>query len=191
MSAALGMEFSPVAEAYLNEEERSLQKRELLNGSIISMAGGTPLHSLVAMNFSAAIHRALSGRPCRVFNSDLRVRKATSDTFLYPDVTIICGKPVTDSRDNVLNPTVIIEVTSPSTENYDRNEKREHYFQITSLQEYIIVAPNRPYIEQYIRQNEFQWLLQIYASPDASVVLPSIDINIGIAEIYENADFAA
>ena len=129
---------------YVELEEVSRVKHEFLEGWVWAMAGGSPEHAAVAANVSTLLSNQLRGRPCRVFNSDLRVRVVASGLGTYPDVTVICDKLELDPEDHkghtVLNPFLIVEVLSPSTEQYDRGEKFEHYKNIPSLREVVFVA---------------------------------------------------
>jgi Uma2 family endonuclease len=126
---------------YLQVEQGSTIKHEFLDGEIFAMAGGTPEHAAVAANVIAALHRQLADTGCRVYSSDLRVRVSATGLTTYPDVTIVCGDRETDPRDanTVVNPTLIVEILSPSTAAYDRGEKLAHYQQIPSLREVVLV----------------------------------------------------
>lgn len=130
------------AEQYLSLEALGLEKHEFLNGMILAMAGSSGLHSYVCQSVGVALGTRLAGRPCGVAQSDRRIHVAKTGLFTYPDVSVTCGKPVeTKGRwPSLLNPTVIVEVLSKSTEKYDRGEKLEHYMTIPSLQAVILVS---------------------------------------------------
>src|SRR5207237_9462577 len=130
-------------------------------------------HSVIAVNAIVALHSRLEGGPCMVFNSDLRVKVEATGLITYPDVTIVCGEQrlIGEPEYALANPTVLVEVLSDSTEAYDRGTKFEHYGQIASLREYLLVSQRKPRIEQYIRQEHGQWLLREAAGLNASLEL--------------------
>src|SRR5215203_5528676 len=127
---------------YLRAEETAVEKHEFHDGEILAMSGGSPAHSLIATNAGREIGNRLKGKPCRVYNSDLRVAVAASARFVYPDLTIVCGglefHPDDAKRHTVTNPRVLIEVLSPTTEAYDRGDKFAQYREIPSFQEYVL-----------------------------------------------------
>ena len=141
-------------EEYLVYERDSITRHEYYNGRIYAMTGGTESHNLIAANTLATLHSQLRQRPCRVYQSDMRVRIDETGLNTYPDVLVICGQPqFTDTtRDTVTNPIVIIEVLSPSTERYDRGMKFQHYRTIETLQDYLLLAQDKQYIEHYSRR---------------------------------------
>ena len=151
------------------------------------MAGGTPEHAALAVAVSAALFDQLSGGDCRVFSSDLRVRVRATGLATYPDVTVVCGALETDPENasTVTNPTVILEVLSPSTESYDRGEKLEHYRQIDSLREYVLVAHDRRRIEVWRRSAEGQWTRLV--SEGGTVELASIGCRLEVEGLYRRA----
>src|SRR5262249_49348713 len=151
-------------------------KSEFFDGEIFAMAGGTLRHSLIATNLAAEFRNRLKGGPCVPFNSDLRIKIATTGLFTYPDLSVICGPPefVPGTDDTVLNPTVLVEVLSDSTEAYDRGKKFEHYRQIEALREYLLVSQKEPRIEQFIRQPDRRWLLHEAAGLEATLEVPSL-----------------
>lgn len=140
---------------YLAFEEASETKHEYLDGEVFAMAGGTITHSALAMAVGTALSNALRDRRCRVLSSDARVRSKKTRLATYPDVTVVCQSIEVDDDDahGVLNPTLIVEVLSESTEGYDRGAKAAHYRRIPSLREYVLVSQREPLIEVY-RRNE-------------------------------------
>jgi Uma2 family endonuclease len=185
-------------EEFFELEARSLVKHQYFNGEIFllhppdeqGMAGATASHNSIVSNFVAASHNALKGRGCRVFPSDMLV-KCPSDLRTYPDVTIVCDTPqYEDERElTLLNPQVIVEVLSPSTEKYDRDEKFLHYQSIPSLQDYVLIATDRPLVQHFRRHNgERQWLLTSVTGRDARLELPSLGIQLCLADIFENVE---
>jgi Uma2 family endonuclease len=175
-------------EDYLRLEDESAVKHEFLDGVVWAMAGGTPEHAAIAANIIAALGARLRGRPCRVYSSDLRVRVRATGLCTYPDVTVVCGKQETDADDKknstVINPRVLVEVLSPTTEAYDRGEKLEHYKQITSLEEIVLVAHEEPRLEIWRREGG-HWILEV-ARTSGSVVLRTIDCELPLEEVYRN-----
>src|SRR5262245_21149003 len=127
---------------YLLMERKADYKSEYANGQIIAMAGASVEHNTITANFVRAIGNSFMGRPCRVFSSDMRVKVSATGLYAYPDVAALCGDLQfdDDQRDTLVNPTVLIEVLSPSTEGYDRGDKSAHYRRLESLQEYVLVA---------------------------------------------------
>jgi Uma2 family endonuclease len=177
---------------YLEIERRAEFKSEFLDGEMFAMSGGTSSHSLIACNLIREMGTRLKGCPCVVYNSDMRVKVQAAGLYTYPDVSVVCGqKQVEDEHDDILlNPTVIVEVFSDSTEAYDRGKKFELYRQIPSLREYLLVNQQKPRIEQFIRQSGEEWLLRAAAGLEGKLSLPSVGITIEMAEVYYNIQFA-
>jgi Uma2 family endonuclease len=175
-------------EDYLLLEETSRAKHEFLNGHVWAMAGGTPEHGAVAANLIVLLGSQLRDRPCRVFTSDVRIRVKATGLGTYPDVSVVCGQLQTDPDDRkgntVINPLVIVEVLSPSNEDYDRGEKLAHYKQIDSLREIVLVAHEEPRIEIWRREGE-RWLLHV-ARGDDLPRLESLGCDLSLAEVYRN-----
>jgi Uma2 family endonuclease len=144
------------------------------------------------MNIAAELRAQLRSRPCEVYPADMRVKVAPTGLYTYPDVTVVCGDPSfeDEQHDTLLNPTLLIEVLSKSTENYDRGKKLEHYRQLASLMEYVLVAQDKPHVEHYVRQENEGWLLTEVKGLDAKLVLPAIDCQLQLAEVYHKVDFA-
>ena len=178
--------------AYLEHESSSNVKHEFLDGEIYAMAGGTVEHAVIAMNIGAALSLLLRGRTCVVANSDLKVRVLATGLATYPDVTVICGPIERDplSRDVVLNPTLVVEVTSDSTEDWDRGEKLDQYKQIPSLRECVLVSHRERRIEVVSRAGagEASWKTNAAAGPGATIELPSVDCVLAIDDVYRNVD---
>lgn len=170
---------------YLAFEEASKQRHEYLRGQVYAMAGGTPEHGALAAAVTIALGSALQGRPCRVFNSDVRVRVEVTDLFTYPDVFVVCGKLERSTRDadSVTNPVVVVEVLSPSTESYDRGAKAQHYLRIPALREYVLVNHAMPRVEVF-RKNEAQRFEWFTFEEHEAVELDSLGVRIPVAEIY-------
>jgi Uma2 family endonuclease len=180
--------FTP--EQYLALERKANFKSEYYNGFIWAMAGASDEHNTIALNFAGEIRSQLKGRPCRAYMSDMRLRVTPSGLYTYPDVMAVCGerKFLDDKTDTLLNPTMIAEVLSPTTEAYDRGEKFAKYRQLPSLQEYVLIAQDKVLVERYTRQGD-QWLLKDFRSLDESLRLDSIDCEIALREIYAKVKF--
>ena len=172
--------------------ERSLEsKNEFFDGEVFAMSGGTPLHSQIAANLIQVIGRRLSGGRCVVYTSDLRLKIQATGLFTYPDLSVVFG-PIqfaAGTDDTVVNPTVIVEVLSDSTEAYERGAKFENYRRMPSLREYLLVGQKGPRIEQFVRQENEQWLLREAAGLDATLALPSLEIKISLAEVFAGVEF--
>ncbi len=177
-------------EQYLELERKALYKSEYINGQIFAMSGASRAHNLVAGNVHREISTQLRGRPCESYVSDMRVRVEETDLITYPDVVVVCGeiRLADDYKDTVLNPTVLIEVLSPSTEAYDRGEKFAHYRRLASLQEYILIAQDKVYLEHFKRQGE-QWVLTEISRLEDVLHLPSIECQLALSDIYEKVTF--
>jgi Uma2 family endonuclease len=174
---------------YLSLEDIAAVRHEFLEGEVWAMAGGTPEHAAVCVNISTLLSNATRGRPCRVFSSDLRVRVLQTGLGTYPDVTVVCGALEVDAEDSkgrtVSNPRILVEVLSPSTEDYDRGEKLGHYKRIVSLEEVLLVAHDRREIEVVRREADGSWSRHI-AGAGESVRLAAFGIDISVDEVYRD-----
>lgn len=171
---------------YLTFERTAPTKHEYVAGMVVAMAGGTPEHARLASSLGRLLGNAIEGRPCAVFSSDLRVRIAETNRSTYPDLTVVCGRRETadDDGDAIVNPTILVEVLSDSTEADDRGEKFAHYRRLGSLQEYVLVAQKARRVEVYRREGE-RWVLTEHG-PGAIVELPSIAAHIPVDDIYRD-----
>lgn len=187
------MASSPVSklteEQYLAIERAAEFKSEFLDGVMYAMSGGSPRHADLHGNVYAELRAMLRGSNCKAFNSDLRVR-VSPRMYAYPDVSVVCGKPLLadDQKDVLLNPVVIFEVLSPSTELYDRGPKLQLYRTIPSLREYILVDQNKIRVEQYIRQDARTWTLLDHEGLDAELKMDSIGASLPLRLIYDGVD---
>lgn len=177
------------ADEYLERERRSETKHELVHGVAVAMAGGTPKHNAIAGNVIIALGQRLRGR-CLVFPSDQRVHVEATGLFTYPDVTVVCGAPRfhPNGRDTLINPRVLVEVLSSSTEAYDRGAKFAHYQSIASLEEYVLVTQTSKRVEHYQRLETGQWLLSVSEGDDAVLVLNGLGCEVPLAEIYAGTE---
>lgn len=171
---------------YLLVEEMSQVKHEYLDGEIYAMAGGTVLHAALTGSVSAMLHRQLSGR-CRVLSSDLRIRVTATGLASYPDVTVICGRTETDpeSKDTVVNPTVVVEVLSPSTIAYDLGKKFDHYAQIPSLRAVVYLWQDYPRIEVRERAGD-AWRTSV-AEQGGTALVSALDCQLEVDPLYTDA----
>jgi Uma2 family endonuclease len=176
---------------YLAIERAAETKSEFFDGEMFAMAGGTRRHSKICTNIAAEFTNKLRDHRCQPFNTDLRVKIEASGLYTYPDLSVVCGEDhhVDKEMDTLTNPTVIVEVLSDSTEGYDRGKKFEHYRQISSLQEYILVSQSGPRLEQFLRQANNEWLLREAFGLNATLTLPSLEITISLAEVFRNVKF--
>jgi len=172
---------------YLQVEQDSAVKHEFVDGRILAMSGGTPAHAGITSNVARLLGNALEGRPCRVFSPDLRVRVAATGIGTYADVTVICGKVELDAADpkqhTALNPRVLVEVLSPSAEDYDRGDKLGHYKRIESLAEVVFVAHDRREVEVVRREPDGSWSRHIARDGD-DVQLASLGCALSVSAIY-------
>lgn len=172
---------------YVAAEAQSEVRHEFLDGCVYAMAGGTPEHAALAAALTRELGTALRAKPCRVFSSDLRVRVRATGLTTYPDLSVVCGKLETAADDPhaLLNPIVLVEVLSESTEAYDRGTKAAHYRRIASLQEYVLVAQSEPLIEVH-RRNERGHFELIEARAGEHAELASLGVTISVDAVYEN-----
>lgn len=194
-------ELQSTVAAYLAAERETEERNEYLDGFIYRMAGESPEHGAICTNLTASLHTQLLGTPCQVFSKDTKVRSgplperfnSTKGLFSYPDVVVVCGKLqlLDEHRDVLLNPTIIIEVTSPTTEQFDRTEKWMRYQRwLPTLSDYILVAQTRPVIEHYQRAEENRWTYTA-VSESGSLLIPSIECRLVLAEVYDRVEFPA
>ena len=174
-------------EQYIELEKTSEFKSEYLSGQIFAMAGGSPEHSAIGNNIGREMGNLLKREPCQVFNSDLRVTIMQSGLMTHPDVSVVCGEQHRHPLDknSIINPTVLFEVLSPTTEAYDRGEKWAHYRRLDSLQEYILVSQNKARVEQYVRQDDSSWKFRAVEGLAASLFLPSLGCSLPLSEVYD------
>lgn len=185
MSAAPKLKYL-TPEEYLAIERQAEFKSEYIDGVMYAMAGGSPEHSLVSANVTGELHFQLKKSACRVFNSDQRVRVPGKRKYLYPDVTVVCDQPqfADDEKDVLLNPLLIVEVLSDSTEKYDRRRKFFYYQEIESFREYLLVAQDAPIILHYVKQPDSSWLCTRIEGLDQTLTLSTINCQLALKDIY-------
>ncbi len=179
-------------EEYLIMERVSPVKHEYFNGEIYQMAGASEEHANISSNINISLGTQLKKRPCKSYQSDLRVYIPATGLYTYPDVIVVCGKPqlLEDAfLDTLLNPDLIVEVLSPSTADYDKGAKFEYYRTIESLKEYVLVWQDKKRVARYTKQTDGSWTLNDFIGEDAEIVLSSIDCNLTMDDIYEKVEF--
>jgi Uma2 family endonuclease len=178
-------------EEYLKMEEVSETRNELIDGIVVAMSGSRYAHVAIVDNLTLEINARLRGKPCRMRSSDLKVKVELTGSYFYPDLVGLCGKPIFEnpSEVTVLNPTLLIEVLSPSTERLDRGKKFLHYQQIPTLREYVLVSQVEPVVEVYARGENSEWTYRSFTGIDAVAHFASIDCAVPLAEIYREVEF--
>ncbi len=172
------------AEEYLAIEEQADYKSEYCNGEMFAMAEATVNHNLLAFQLAGLLGQQLRGKPCRGMSSDMRVHVPATNLYAYPDMTIVCG-PLRTEKNSLLNPTVIVEVLSPTTEGYDRGRKFDHYRTIESLSQYVTVAQDRMQVLVHTRTPDGHWLLTSATRREDTIELASIGCRIPVGELYD------
>ena len=177
-------------EEYLELEETSSEKHEYYQGEVFAMSGAKVPHNVISRNLLIALGLKLKGKTCQPFGSDQRIHIEKNTLFTYPDISIICGeiKTLNDDNWNVLNPTVLIEILSPSTKNYDRGEKFMLYRDITTLKEYILVNSESIHIEVFRLNTSNHWELEEHRNISEMLQLPAVDVFVRLTEIYEGTN---
>ena len=178
---------------YLAKERQAEFKSEFYRGEMFAMADASREHILIAGNVTGELRNQFKGRCCEVYSNDMRVKVSATGLYTYPDVVIVCGEPefLDAEVDTLLNPTVLIEVLSPSTESYDRGAKAEQYRRIPTLREHVLITQDRPHVDVLIRQADGSWLLRETNDLDQVVTLPSVSVSLPMREIYDRITFEA
>jgi Uma2 family endonuclease len=178
-------------EEYLDAEEISVEKHEFYNGKLILMPGGTDTHSEIGCNTTTAINMSLylkDDDAHHVYNSDMKVQIPTQNRAVYPDGTVVAGKPIYHLGHNrvIVNPILVVEVLSKSTEKYDKGKKFDRYKTLESFREYVLVSQDKPYVEVHFLENpaENVWKITHYEGLDTEVALESIDCKLKMKQIY-------
>ncbi len=180
--------YSP--EEYLALERAADFRSEYFNGEIFAMAGESPNHGRIKSDVNRIIGNQLVGKTCETFTSDTKVRTPGINVFGYPDVVVVCGELIFHDtfKDVILNPKVIIEVLSPSTEAYDRGEKFASYRQLETLTDYLLISQDKPLIEHYVRHGKF-WMLSEESDLANSIAIESIECTLPLNEVYVRVQF--
>ncbi|MGH9942960.1 MAG: Uma2 family endonuclease [Pyrinomonadaceae bacterium] len=173
-------------EEYLAIERRAEAKSEYFAGEVFAMVGASKRHNLIAANIIRALGNQLVDRPCNVYPSDMRVKVSATGKYTYPDVVVACEEELFDDeeKDTLLNPVVILEILSASTEAYDRGKKFEQYQYVESLTEYLLITQDPYRVERYVRQSEREWRYSEYHSADDVVHLSAIGCQLALRDVY-------
>jgi Uma2 family endonuclease len=176
---------------YLALERRAETKSEYLNGHIYAMSGASRSHNRITFNLARRIGNQLAGSRCEGYVNDMRVKVSPTGLYTYPDVIVVCGEPRFEDADvdTLLNPKIIIEVLSDTTEAYDRGDKFAHYRALESLTGYLLVAQNEPRIEHFARQADRSWRYSVADGLEAAIEIATIDCVLQLAEVYERVVF--
>ena len=178
---------------YLELERAAEFKSEYINGEIFLMSGASRRHNVVTVNILRLLATHLLDRPCETYSGDMRVQVTDAGLYTYPDVVVVCGKPLFEDRylDTLQNPTLIVEVLSPSTEAYDRGRKFEFYRKLPSLREYLVVSQDAPHVDRFVVDDLGRWTLTDASGLDAALDVTSIDFSLRLADVYHRIDFEA
>lgn len=178
-------------EEYLRIERQARYKSGYFDGEVYAMTGASRRHNLICGNLYASIHAQLRRRPCEVYSSEMRVKVVQNGLYTYPDVVVVCGEPQFEDAhvDTLLNPLILIEVLSPSTEGYDRGAKAQYFRQIPSLTEYLLISQDKPHVEHYVRQADHHWLLSETDRLEDVVTMAAIGCQLALADLYEKLTF--
>jgi Uma2 family endonuclease len=176
---------------YLAAERVSESRSEYLDGVVCPMTGATANHTKIIANLTRELSNQLLTRPCDVYPIDLKVRLPDSRKFFYPDLSVVCDEPRFQDkrRDIILNPVLVIEVLSKSTEAFDRGAKFQAYQTLDSLKEYVLVAQDKPCVEQFVRQSDGKWTYTSVAGSESSLSLPSVECTLSLSAVYNKVEF--
>jgi Uma2 family endonuclease len=178
-------------EQYLDIESKAEFRSEYINGEMFAMSGATPNHARIVLNTARRLTEQLDGRPCEAFDGDLRLYSAKYKIFTYPDVLVTCGphQLLDARRDTLTDATVIVEVLSPSTKNYDRGEKFLFYRSLPSFSEYLLLSQDTMRAEHHVRQPDNSWLFREFTESDDKIELKSISCRLQLRSLYERVEF--
>lgn len=179
------------AAEYLAIERVAEFKSEFFNGEMFAMAGASREHNTVKDNLIGELYGQLKGGPCRTCSSDQRLKVDRTGLYTYPDILIVCGKAEydPDDRDTLVNPQVVFEILSPTTEGYDRGKKFRHYQQLPSVREYVLVCQDRMQAERFVRQPDETWVLTVFADPASEFSLTTVPVRFPLAAAYAGVEF--
>lgn len=178
-------------QAYFELERTSEMRHEYVEGELIPMAGETLTHNRIALNISIALDRVFEERDCSVCMEGVRVR-VTPERYRYPDIVALCGEPILtgDNPTSMINPALIVEVLSPSTQATDRGEKFFEYQTIASLTDYVLASQDRVSVFHWVRQNDRQWMLTEYTDLSDALTFAALDARLSLADVYRKVTFA-
>jgi Uma2 family endonuclease len=188
MAVRVSQRYSP--EEYLARERKAEYKSEYIDGFIVAMAGASEAHSLIVVNVAGELRARLKSQPCRTYATDMRVKVSNAGLYTYPDVSVVCGERRFEDVevDTLLNPNVLVEVLSESTEAYDRGKKFARYQWLESLTDYVLIAQDEARVEHFVRQGE-HWLLTVITGLEGTLRLESVGCELPLREIYDRVEF--
>ena len=191
MSFKLKPQFT--SEDYLSLERKAERKSEYFNGEIFAMAGASPQHVLIVTNVVSELSSQLKTRPCNVYSTDLRLKVSATGLYTYPDVIVVCGEPQFDDdyKDTLLNSTLIVEVLSESTKDYDRGAKFEQYRMMEFFVEYVLIAQDKRHVEHFVRKPDNSWLLSETNHMKDTIELTAIACYLILSEVYDKVELIA
>ena len=177
-------------EEYLTAERRATVKSEYVYGEVFAMSGASNAHNIITVEITTELNLQLRQRGCFVYSGDMRVKTKPTGAYFYPDVVVVCDKPRFEDNvfDTLLNPILIVEVLSPSTEAYDRGEKFAHYQELVSLREYVLVSQDRVRVEHH-RLIEAHWVGKTFEASEDVLQLNSIECELPLRDIYTRVSF--
>jgi Uma2 family endonuclease len=177
-------------EDYLAAEETAEYKSEYYDGEVFAMVGASSAHAIISVNLSGVMYSQLKGKPCRAYSSDMQVM-VSETRFFYPDLSVVCGEPQfrNDKQRSLLNPKVVFEILSDSTERFDRGRKFEGYAGLASLTDYVLVAQDQPRLEHFSRRPDGDWLLHIADGHSSMLDIASIGCRLALADLYDRVEF--
>jgi Uma2 family endonuclease len=176
-------------EEYFALEQASEIRYEYWQGDVFAMSGASPAHAQIQVNLITLLRVQLRGGPCRVFPSDIRLKVPSLPPYRYPDLSALCGEPVFEligGLEVLVNPTLIVEILSPTTEAFDRGDKFTHYKSIPSFCEYLLIAQHRPHVGQYIKQSGTIWSYQEFNDLSTALYVPTLDCRLGLEELFQD-----
>ncbi len=178
-------------EAYLASERRGKYKSEYIHGEVLAMSGASRAHNIITVDITTELNIQLRPRGCEIYSGDMRVQTSRTGSYFYPDVVVVCDEPRFEDNvfDTLLNPIVIVEVLSPSTEVYDKGEKFAHYQELTSLREYVLVSQDRIRVEHYHLMGT-QWVGKEFHRSEDVLLLDSIECKLPLRDIYTRITFS-
>lgn len=178
------------SQQYLSAEREAVEKSEFINGQVVAMAGAQRSHGRISTNLTQFIAAALEGTSCETFSSDMRVAAPSYQSYFYPDIVVACDSEFEDNKqDTLVNPMVIIEILSESTEAYDRGAKFLAYRQMPALRQYVMISPNAFQIESYAKSDSGVWVLTEILYPESGLDLADLNLRIPLTRIYARVQF--
>ncbi|MFO0811351.1 MAG: Uma2 family endonuclease [Gemmataceae bacterium] len=176
---------------YLAIEAKAETKSEFYDGEMFAMAGASPPHNFIKENLSVEVGSRLRGSRCRTLSGDQRVMIPRTGLYTYPDLVIVCGRPEFDPADpnTLINPVVVVEILSPSTERYDRGAKFRQYQKLASVGEIVLVSQDQPLVQVFARQPDGRWLLTTFDDPSGEFSLTSVPVAVPLADVYRDVEW--